>query len=121
MLSGENGGDHPGPALRPVLIAAVIGLLPGFAAVFLALLSAGAGYGDYAAARGLFPASMLLTLVEGSIGPLAIAVALMQFPFYGCLLGWSVARNAYLAAVVVGLLHLAGAIICFSGVLPNFS
>jgi|GraSoiStandDraft_46_1057282.scaffolds.fasta_scaffold354111_2 hypothetical protein len=121
MLSGENGREHSGSALRPVVTGAIIGVLLGFGAIFLALLSTGAGHGDYAAARALYPASMLLTLVEGSIGPLAKAVALLQFPFYGGLLGWAAARRVYLPAVGVGLLHLAGAIICFSGVLPNFS
>ena len=121
MLSDEEGGYSPGSAMRSVVGGAVLGLLLGFGALYLAMLSTGMGHGDYAAARALFPASMLLTLVEGSIGPLAIAVALVQFPFYGGLLGWSNARERYRPAVVVGVLHLIGVIICFSGVLPNFS
>ena len=113
--------DDSRPATRAVAVGAGLGLLLGFGAIFLAMLSTGMGHGDYAAARALFPASMLLTLVEGSIGPLAMAVAFLQFPFYGGLLGWSAVREAYLPAVAVGLLHLLGVIICFSGALPNFS
>ena len=121
MPAEEDGGYRPESVPRAVVAGAIIGLLLGFGAIFLAVLSSGAGHGDYAAARIFFPASMLLTLVEGSIGPLAIAVAFLQFPFYGALLGWTSARQAYLPAVMAGLLHLAGVVICFSGVLPNFS
>ncbi|MET1113051.1 MAG: hypothetical protein ABWX67_16155 [Allosphingosinicella sp.] len=64
---------------------------------------------------------MLLTLVEGSIGPLAAGAALLQFPLYGALLGWSRLRKSYGALIAVGLLHVVAAIVCFSGALPNFS
>ncbi|HEX8481440.1 MAG TPA: hypothetical protein VF650_06030 [Allosphingosinicella sp.] len=86
-----------------------------------AVLSAGAGHGDYAAARALFPLPMLLTLVEGSIGPLAGGMALLQFPLYGALIGWSRAQRSYNPLIALACLHLAAAIACSSGLLPSFS
>ncbi|MBX3564081.1 MAG: hypothetical protein KF730_05825 [Sphingomonas sp.] len=64
---------------------------------------------------------MLLTPLEGSIGAFAICTALLQFPLYGALSGWSVARKKYGVIALVGALHIAAAIWCFSGALPNFS
>ena len=64
---------------------------------------------------------MLLTLVEGSIGPFARGLALLQFPLYGALVGWSRTRRSFGALIGVALLHLAAAAACFAGLLPNFS
>jgi hypothetical protein len=89
--------------------------------IMVAIMSGGAGHGDYVAARVLFPASMLLTLVEGQIGVLSIAVALLQFPIYGALLASSIVRWNYLPAGAVAFVHLIAAIACFGGALPDFS
>ena len=86
-----------------------------------AIISGGAGHGDYVAARALFPTSMLLTLLEGRIGAFSTAIGLLQFPIYGGLLGWSIARSAYLPAILLALAHHAAAAVCFAGTLPNFS
>ena len=65
---------------------------------------------------------MLLTLVQHDrIGPGSIVTALLQFPLYGALLGWSAARRKYLAVGIVGAGHVLAAIMCFSGWLANFS
>jgi hypothetical protein len=90
-------------------------------ALGVAVLSAGAGHGSYGAARALFPLPMLLTLVEGSIGPISGGLALLQFPLYGALLGWCRLHEWYGALILAAFLHLAATVICFSGVLPNFS
>src|SRR5436190_11385045 len=104
-----------------VIIGVIFGVLVELLALFAALLSGGAGHGDYVAARLLFPVPMLLTLVEDRIGTLAMAVGLLQFPAYGALLGWSSVRQTWLPALAVGALHLVAAVACFSGVLPYFS
>ncbi|MEO6217982.1 MAG: hypothetical protein ABIO86_18275 [Sphingomonas sp.] len=69
--------SHPKPNLRYPVRAVVAGIAVGtfieLPALFVAVMSAGAGHGDYVAARMLFPASMLLTLIEGSIGPISSA------------------------------------------------
>lgn len=105
-----------------VAVGFVSGVLVALPAIMVAAISGGAGHGDYVAARGLFPAPMLLTLLEHDrIGAFSIGVGLLQFPIYGALLGWSVARKNYLPAVVVALAHIIAALVCFAGTLPNFS
>jgi hypothetical protein len=105
-----------------VLVGFASGVLVAVPAIMAAVASSGAGHGDYAAARVLFPAPMLLTLLEGdTVGALSILVGLLQFPIYGTLMGWSIARKNYLPAVGVALAHVVAASICFVGTLPNFS
>lgn len=99
-----------------------MGVLVTVPAVLSAVASGGAGHGDYVAARALFPAPMLLTLLEGDrIGAFSIVSGLLQFPIYGTLLGWSVGRNNYLPAIVVTVVQIAAVSACFAGTLPNFS
>lgn len=104
-----------------ILSAAALGVLIALPALLAAVMSAGAGHGRYVAARALFPLPMLLTLVEGRIGPVAGTLALLQFPLYGALLGWCRWRGDYLPAVVLALLHMVAAMACFAGVIPDFS
>jgi hypothetical protein len=104
-----------------VLTGAALGALIELPAVFAAIVSGGAGHGSYVAARMLFPLSMLLTLVEGRIGMVSVGLALLQFPLYGALLGWTLWRQSYGAAMAVASLHLVAAIACFAGILPGFS
>ena len=106
---------------KAVLIGFGLGALVAVPALLAAFISAGVGHGDYVAARALFPASMLLTLVEGSIGQLSITVGLLQFPIYGALLGWAKVRRNYLPVIVMTSAHLVVATACFAGTLPNFS
>ena len=116
---------QPEPNARNAVFAILLGIAFGAfveaLALFLAIVSGGAGHGDYVAARLLFPFSMLLTLVEGSIGTLATITGLLQFPAYGTLLGWSIWRESYGAIIAVASLQVAAAVICFTGILPGFS
>jgi hypothetical protein len=99
-----------------------LGVLVAIPAVMAAVASGGAGHGDYVAARALFPAPMLFTLLEGHrLGAFSIMLGLLQFPIYGTVLGWSIARKNYLPAVVLTLAHIVVASVCFAGALPNFS
>ena len=111
----------PRSATIAVVIGCALGVLFAMPALLAAFISSGAGHGHYVAARALFPGSMLLTLVEGSIGTVSIAVGLLQFPVYGGLLGWTIARKRYLPALVAASAHMVAALVCFSGVLPSFS
>ncbi|MEG3148480.1 hypothetical protein U1769_01185 [Sphingomonas sp. ZT3P38] len=109
-------------ALSATLIGAMFGALIEGPAVVAAISSAGAGHGSYIAARVLFPLPMLLTLLEGKIGPVAAIAALLQFPIYGALFGWSIwRRKPFGAAILVVSLHVAAAGACFGGALPTFS
>ncbi|WP_197279306.1 hypothetical protein [Novosphingobium sp. AAP1] len=100
---------------------AAMGTLVALAAIVAAVLSGGAGHGSYVAARALFPFSMLLTLLERSIGPIEIGVGLAQFPLYGTLIGSAIATNNYRAVGVAAAAHLAAGLACFSGILSAFA
>jgi hypothetical protein len=109
-------------AFKAVAFGFASGLLVAIPAAMAAIASGHAGHGHYVAARGLFPAPMLMTLLEGkNVGSLSIAAALLQFPIYGVLLGWSVARKNFAPAIAIMLAHIITAIVCFAGALPNFS
>jgi hypothetical protein len=108
--------------VNTVVVGFVLGVLVAVPAVMAAVISGGAGHGDYFAARALFPAPMLLTLLEGDkVGAFSIVVGLLQFPIYGTLLGWSIARKNLVPLAVVILAHIIAASACFAGALPNFS
>lgn len=68
---------------------------------------------------------MALTTLTGDriITPL-VALAAVQFPLYGLLLGWSAAagrKSLWTTVAVVIVCHAAAATYCFSGALPHFS
>src|SRR3954469_2587702 len=103
-------------SLSAVSAGVAVGILVELLALWAALASAGAGHGHYVAARALFPGPMLLTVVQGNrISTLSIVVGLLQFPFYGGLAAWIVARKGYLAAAILGSGHVFAALVCFSG------
>lgn len=104
-----------------VLIGIMLGMLAAWPAIGAAVVSAGAGHGDYVAARALFPVPMLLARVEGSIGLFSVAAAIVQFPLYGGLLGGFLRGRACAAAMLTASLHIGAAIVCFAGASPDFS
>jgi len=106
---------------------AVFGLLVGVlvtpVAAVSAVGSAGAGHGHYEAARVLFPCTMLLTRMAGDTITLPLLVlALAQFPCYGATIGFAASKGrTALALVPLLAAHVAAVVLCFSGVIPNFS
>lgn len=107
---------------RAVGIGFALGVLVTGPAFVAAAASAGAGHGHYVAARALFPMPFLVTPFEGDrIGVVSLTIGLLQFPIYGAVLGWSIARRKYLPAAIVIAAHILSAIDCFAGTLPNFS
>ena len=96
------------------------GTLIAVPAIFSAMISGGAGHGSYIAARLLFPFSMLLTRLEGSIGPIALGVGLLQFPLYGALIGRTLALKTCRTFCLLAAMHLVAALACFSGLLSGF-
>lgn len=112
----------PGATATKALLAGLAGgVAVELASLLAALASGGAGHGDYIAARALFPVPMLLTVLHrNTIGAASFGLALVQFPLYGALLGWTVARRNYLPAGLIALAHCLAAWACFAGWLPNF-
>jgi len=121
-MRGSLQSDNSRQSRLPVALGFVSGVLVGLAAVVAAIASAGAGHGNYVAARALFPVPMLLTFYQGdSFGLLSMIVALAQFPFYGVLVAWTYGRKSSVPLLTVSLVHLLAGAICFLGALPNFS
>lgn len=96
-----------------------IGTLLTGPAILAAIMSGGAGHGSYITARVLFPFSMLLSQLEGVIGPVAMGVGLLQFPLYGALIGRTVAAKTSWI-LLLATAHLVAVLACFSGLLPQF-
>ena len=90
--------------------------------ILAAVASAGAGHGSYLLAKILFPFTMLSTLVFGSIIVPAIALAVLQFPFYGFILGRAKLKGSLSTrAAVLLLIHMSGVAACFILIGENFS
>jgi len=109
--------------LRKSLTGVAIGVVLTPIAAVLAVVSGGAGHGDYLLARLLFPYTMLLTRLTGDVITVPLVVlALAQFPIYGAIMGVAFSRpSATAISVFVVVSHLVAAGLCFSGMLPNFS
>ena len=104
-----------------LVLGTTVGAFVGILALFLAFISAGAGHGDYIAARALFPVPMLTTLAESdSIGPVSMALGLGQFPLYGAFVGLF-SKRIVITVCALAALHIIAALVAFSGALPNFS
>ena len=87
-----------------------------------AVASAGGGHGSYLLAKILFPFTMLSTLVFGSIIVPAIALAVLQFPVYGLVLGRANVKGSVdTHAAVLLLVHMLGVAACFILICDNFS
>jgi len=110
----------PQRIMRGTWSGAGFGCLITAPAIFAAVMSAGAGHGTYIAARVLFPFSLLLTRLEGSIGPFAVGVGVLQFTIYGALVGRAVALGARAPLLLITVAHLVAVLACFSGLLPAF-
>jgi hypothetical protein len=96
-----------------VIVSAVGGMLITVPALALAVLSAGAGHGDYGFARLLFPIPMCVAgFVTGSIdGPSIVG----QFPFYGGVIAYfavSRRRRLWVAVSVLVLAHFVAFVAC---------
>lgn len=101
-----------------MLLSGAIGLV----LAIVATVCAGAGHGTYVPAKICFPYTMLLTMVDGRISNRLIALALIQFPVYGLLIGSVILRKNWVWFVIGTLLlvHLVAVWFCFSVGLSGF-
>jgi hypothetical protein len=102
----------------------VIGILVTPVAVFLALLSGGAGHGHYELAKLFYPYTMLLTrYANDTITFPLILLALLQFPLYGAIIGLAAWKKpiGLVVALPIIVVHALFVAMCFSGLIPNFS
>ncbi len=102
----------------PVLVSLVV--TPLF--LFAAAVTTGGGHGSYVLAKILFPFTMLSTVFFGSIVAPFIAIAILQFPIYGLLLGRANVKGE-ITRWGTGLLviHLLVVLACFLLVGKSFS
>ena len=88
------------------LIGAFAGLLFGGVGFWFAASAAGLGHGTYLPAAILFPYTMIGSVIVGSISPVLIGLALLQYSLYG---GISAQRPGSWRAV--SWLHAAAALV----------
>ena len=99
-----------------------VGCVVTLPAIYLAMVSAGAGHGDYGFARALFPLPMLSTLLTGNSIPIpTIVAAFAQYPLYGVIFGRGIAFKKWRAIVAILVIHLLATWLCFAGIFSNFS
>jgi hypothetical protein len=112
-----------GVRANKVITGIGIGVLVTPVAVFLAVASGGAGHGHYEFARLFFPYTMLLTrLPDDTITLPLMVLALAQFPLYGAIIGLAASKARTALAVILLLsVHTVAVVLCFSGMIPNFS
>jgi hypothetical protein len=106
-----------------LIAGSAVGILVTPPAVDIAIASGGGGHGHYVAARLLFPFTMLLSEIVGSVVlPLQI-LGVVQFPVYGAIVGFNCGRlkRALLIACVIAAMHVLAVAVCFSGFVTNFS
>ena len=107
-------------ALPAIPTGVALGVLVEVPAALLAVISGGAGHGDYVLARALFPLPVLLADLLGETSWIWIAI-LLQFPLYGALLGWSSGQRRLLGtAIPLAALHIAAASAAFAWAMPAF-
>jgi len=102
--------------LRASIIISPVAILAG-------LISGGAGHGNYFLAKILFPYTMLSTHLTNEFitAPFAF-LALIQFLVYGVLIGLvSLKRMEIYVFVIILVIHITAAYLCFYWPMPNFS
>jgi hypothetical protein len=95
------------------IVFVIVSIIPTFFGFLLAIMSSGAGHGDYLWAKVVFPVSMLSSIATSEITPFAIIIAALQFPVYAFVL--SIAKSGkktlYVGLAILGL-HISAAVLC---------
>lgn len=87
---------------RKSILGAVIGLVVSPIPLYLALMSMGAGHGDYRWTFVFFPVVAYVMLAGAHV--FAIPFALLQYPFYGWFAGRCISKKHFTRLVVVLLI-----------------
>jgi hypothetical protein len=115
-------GERSEHGMKTWTLAALAGLVMECAAAIIALIAAAGGHGTYTLAKILFPYSLALTALTGSITAPLIVLALVQYPLYAC--GPVVADDPDVrwrtGAMIVGA-HVAAVVAAFVWADPAFS
>ncbi len=93
-----------------------ISIVPTFIGLFLAILSTGAGHGDYLFAKLFFPYSMFLAIALGEITLFSLIIALVQFPIYAVILSFAGSRKSiFTITFAIIFIHISAFALCFFG------
>ena len=91
-------------------------------ALFLAVVSGGAGHGHYLAAKLLFPVTMASTYLFESITLPFILLAIVQYPVYGLLVGRAQnERKGRWIVWSIGVLHFVALVVVLTVPNPDFA
>jgi hypothetical protein len=91
---------------NPALIGLLCGIAVALVALWMSVGSAGAGHGEYIAARVWFPFTMASTYLFSAITVPFIVLAIAQFPTYGWLAGRVVSQATPMWTLwVIGCVH----------------
>jgi hypothetical protein len=99
-----------GTEMKTWLVGLLVGLALDAMAMFFVVGAAGAGHGTYVPAAICFPFAMAISALMGTIHPALVAVAVVQFPFYGVLIGLAAnltRRVTLLACIHAGSVFIA--------------
>lgn len=91
------------------LVGVLVGIAVEAVAIFVVVGAAGAGHGTYVPAALCFPFSMAISALKGTILPAFVAIALIQFPAYGLLIGR--AANPSQRAFLLACIHAGSALL----------
>ena len=101
-------------------VAVFLGVTP--FVLFLGLVSAGAGHGDYFLAKILFPYTLLYWQLFTSSREFFYVVAIIQYPAYGLLMGVAnLNRKFLIVGVALAIVHIACVVGSFYVANPSFS
>jgi hypothetical protein len=107
--------------MKPQTVGLISGIALTVPACVIALVSAGAGHGNYFAFKLVFPITMLSALLGGITLPFVI-VGLAQFPAYGFMVGrhWNAPERKNVIWKIVGF-HIVLAVLAVVIPNPSFS
>jgi hypothetical protein len=63
---------------------------------------------------------MLTSLIEREIGPVSLSIMFFQFPAFGSLMGFCLARREWFSIRLAIAIHIVAVGICFSGAFTDF-
>jgi hypothetical protein len=81
-------------------IGLIVGVVVTPVLVFLAVVSGGAGHGDYFWARVFYPLLCWLMLFAGA-GALVVPFVFLQYPFFGWFIGRCITKKQFIRLAVV--------------------
>ena len=115
-------------------IPTIIGILLTPVFLLVAVMSAGAGHGSYAAAMVFYPLSMIILVLFAGVAPadafgaqiiqttstvLVVGLAILQFPFYGFVLSYVRLKNIWWLTIGAGIIFVHLFLIAVWGIIAG--